>query len=229
MVIKMKRYMLAAGLAAVIALALLAQAGDMGGIWKKWSGEDTPGMERMHHTWMKHRDTGKMMRKNLLNMEREEGVLSYKDGKFYVGSTQVYFGDRWWLNHTIRSDYDGDGEYEIIWNELNGLLGKEIVVNGIYDNGTIIASHINGIFLRMPFKAEFVQINGVIEEHNGSFYIDTYKIVTRKKLARSDYDGDELIEGMIKEISGLCGKEVSVDGYLFGDKILLLHINGIEI
>ena len=235
----MKKYMLAAGLAAIVGVAILAQAGI--GIKNVFENNDESNayhagsaakrMARMHKMAEMKMMAGRMarMHRNLLNMDREEGMLSYQNGTFYVNEMPVYFGDAWWLNHTIRSDYDGDGEYETVWNELLGLVGSNVIVNGRYNNGTLIASHINGMFLRIPVITQFVQLNGTLEEINGSYYINGLRIALPNRMARSDYDNDGLLERMHQELAGLAGNIVTVDGYVFNDIIKPLHINGIAI
>ena len=229
----MKRYVAAAGLlVAIIAIAAMAGAGI--GIKNVFDGENVHGgankwQARMHEMAEAKMKARRGIYRDLLNLDREEGTLSYEEGKFYVDGIEIYFGDAWWLNHTIRSDYDGDGEYETVWNELLGLVGSNVTVNGRLVNETLVASHINGMFLRIPFKTEFMVLNGVIEQVNGTFYIDGYKIILPRRMARSDYDGDGLLERMHVELQGLAGSVATIDGYAFNGKIRPLHINGIAI
>ena len=247
MVMKMKRYVLAAGLVAIVAVAAIGSAGigiknsgnTIGQGFKHMFGNHEKAtangngekMHKMHRMarMAKMQKMAKGMARNLLRMDREEGTLLYQNGTFYVDNTPLYVGDSWWLNHTIKSDYDGDGSYETIWNELNGLVGSHVVVNGIYKNGTLIVSHINGMFLRMPFVAEFITINGTLEMINGSFYIDGYRIIIPNRMAKSDYNGDGLLEKMHAELQGLVGSNVKIDGYVHNDNIRPIHINGIAI
>ena len=223
----MKRYVLGIGLAAIIAIAVLAQAGF--GIKNGFFGNDSHEKMKNMQRLLRHAKNmrARAMYRNLLEMDREEGIMSYENGAFYVNDIPLYVGDAWWLNHTIRSDYDGDGEYELIWNELNGLIGSNVVINGRYDDGAIIVSHINGMFFRMPVIATFVSLNGEIKKVNQSYFIDEYKIILPNRMARSDYDGDGKLERMHMELDGLVGSNVTIDGYIFNDKIRPLHINGI--
>jgi len=223
MVIKMKKYVIAIGLVATIAIAVVAQAGF--GIKNEWFGKD--GKNEMKKMEMQRMAKMRGIYRNLLNMDREEGVLSYQNGTFYVNDMPLYVGDNHWLNHTIRSDYDGNGKYEIIWKELNGLIGSNVVVNGKYNNGTLIVSHINGMFLRMPFVADFVKINGQLEFNNRSYFVNGYKIIVPNRMARSDYDGDGMLERMWQELNDLAGSNVTIDGYIFNGNIRAMHINGI--
>ncbi|KAA0007201.1 MAG: hypothetical protein FE045_00910 [Thermoplasmata archaeon] len=228
----MKRYVAAGLLVAIIAVAAMAGAGI--GIKNVFDGENVHGgankwQARMHEMAEAKMKARRGIYRDLLNLDREEGTLSYEEGKFYVDGIEIYFGDAWWLNHTIRSDYDGDGEYETVWNELLGLVGSNVTVNGRLVNETLVASHINGMFLRIPFKTEFMVLNGVIEQVNGTFYIDGYKIILPRRMARSDYDGDGLLERMHVELQGLAGSVATIDGYAFNGKIRPLHINGIAI
>jgi len=236
---KMKRYILAVGLAAIIAVAVLAQAGigiksigygdDGNGNHEKWKRMVYRHEKMEHMKMMRARNMARIVHRNLLSMDREEGALYYSNGIFYVDDTPLYVGDTWWLNHTIRSDYDGDGNYETVWNELNGLIGSHVVVNGIYKNGTLVASHINGMFLRIPIMATFITINGTLEKINGSYFVDGYHIIIPNRIARSDYDGDGVLERMRVEMDGLVGQEVKIDGYILNENIKPLHINGIAI
>ena len=228
----MKRYVAAGLLVAIIAVAAMAGAGI--GIKNVFDGENVHGgankwQARMHEMAEAKMKARRGIYRDLLNLDREEGMLSYEEGMFYVDGIEIYFGDAWWLNHTIRSDYDGDGEYETVWNELLGLVGSNVTVNGRLVNETLVASHINGMFLRIPFKTEFMVLNGVIEQVNGTFYIDGYKIILPRRMARSDYDGDGLLERMHVELQGLAGSVATIDGYAFNGKIRPLHINGIAI
>ncbi len=228
----MKRYVAAGLLVAIIAVAAMAGAGI--GIKNVFDGENAHGgankwQARMHEMAEAKMKARRGIYRDLLNLDREEGMLSYEEGMFCVDGIEIYFGDAWWLNHTIRSDYDGDGEYETVWNELLGLVGSNVTVNGRLVNETLVASHINGMFLRIPFKTEFMVLNGVIEQVNGTFYIDGYKIILPRRMARSDYDGDGLLERMHVELQGLAGSVATIDGYAFNGKIRPLHINGIAI
>ncbi|MCD6222789.1 MAG: hypothetical protein J7K12_03800 [Thermoplasmata archaeon] len=228
----MKRYVAAGLLVAIIAVAAMAGAGI--GIKNVFDGENVHGgankwQARMHEMAEAKMKARRGIYRDLLNLDRGEGMLSYEEGMFYVDGIEIYFGDAWWLNHTIRSDYDGDGEYETVWNELLGLVGSNVTVNGRLVNETLVASHINGMFLRIPFKTEFMVLNGVIEQVNGTFYIDGYKIILPRRMARSDYDGDGLLERMHVELQGLAGSVATIDGYAFNGKIRPLHINGIAI
>ncbi|MCD6512584.1 MAG: hypothetical protein J7K61_03175 [Thermoplasmata archaeon] len=242
----MKKYVMAAGLVAVVAVAAIASSGagiagwttshdgNEGNARHGWKGKLNEMMER-NRIMRKMMERNNMMKagrhimRNLLNLDRIEGNLSYIDGTYYVDDTPVYFGDEWFLEHVIRSDYDGDGDYETIADEINGLMGNDVVINGMYGNGTLIASHINGMWLRVPVMAEFVELNGVIEKINGTYYIDGYRIVLPNKQARSDYDGDGLLERMRMEIDGLVGENVNIDGYTHNGNLRPLHINGIAI
>ncbi len=239
----MKKYVMAAGLAAVVAIAALASAGVGITGWTFSNGDAGSGHHGQngehHNKAMWHRamermksrnkmvNAGRYAMRNLLNLDRVEGTLSYNDGEYYIGDTAIYFGDDWFMQHVIRSDYDGDGNYELVADELQGLIGKNVTINGIYENGTLIASHIDGMWLRMPVMAEFVEVTGELEKINGTYFIAGYKLIIPNRYARSDYDGDGVLERMRGELDGLVGENITIDGYIHNENLKPLHINGI--
>lgn len=54
---------------------------------------------------------------------------------FYTDDIEVHFGPTWYIISQIATeDYDGDGELEIIYEELLGLVGSIVVFEGIYQS-----------------------------------------------------------------------------------------------
>ena len=88
----MKKYVLAVSLAAIVVVAAMAGAG----IGIKNSGKMGDEFKHMFGH-KKHRMMNKQMalrmHRNLLNMDREEGVLQYSNGTFYVNDMPLYVGD----------------------------------------------------------------------------------------------------------------------------------------
>ncbi len=180
------------------------------------------GMQRqmLHNVW-----------ENYLNITRLEGVLEYNNGTYMVDTTVLYLGNEWFLDSLAKSDYDGDGTYEYVWQELEGLLGTTIVINGVLEDDILYASHINGIWFRTPNQADITELEGVLEYSNGSYFVDGTELVIEKRgYTKSDIDGDGALERTMEELDGLVGEEITVDGTVTDDgRILVVHINGIWI
>lgn len=169
------------------------------------------------------------------NMTEISGVLLYENGTYYVNDQAVSFGPEWLLeNMTARSDYDRDGTYEAMKEEIEGLEGTEVTIMGIMKNYTINAFYINGIWYRNPVRMpdEIFEITGVLEYGNGSYTVDGQEIffgparALFNRVARSDYDGDGQMESIYYELDGLLGKEVTLDGFYNGDAFMPVHIDG---
>ena len=63
------------------------------------------------------------------------GILEYDGDIFYIGNTTVHFGPNWYITAAISAeDYDGDGEIELIIDELLGLVDTEVTVEGHYQS-----------------------------------------------------------------------------------------------
>lgn len=68
---------------------------------------------------------------NNTNMTEVTGVLTYDEGTFSIGTLILHFGCSSYLNTTSPYDFDGDGTIETRLNELLGLVGTSITVDGI--------------------------------------------------------------------------------------------------
>lgn len=235
MVMKMNKKYVALALVATIAIAVLAQAqiSAMKGSNENNNGNDFSGYrfrnrvrERVIEMARNH-NRARIMAENYLNLTREEGILEYIDGKYYVNGMEIYFGDEHFLNTNSRSDYDMDGTYETVMEEINGLVGSNVIINGLLEDNILYASHINRIWLRQPCYNEFVELQGVLEEMNGSYYINGIRLMIKQGFSKSDIDRDGSLERMYEELNGLVGKEVKIDGWLKDDSIVVMHINGI--
>jgi hypothetical protein len=80
------------------------------------------------------------------------GILEYEGENFFIGDVELHFGPDWYITAAISTeDYDGDGEYELVIDELLGLVGTEITVEGHYqsDNWMSVFT-INGLVYREP-------------------------------------------------------------------------------
>ncbi|PNX48341.1 MAG: hypothetical protein BV459_02560 [Thermoplasmata archaeon M11B2D] len=87
---------------------------------------------------------------NNTNMTEITGVLQYNNTVFKIGTTTLNFGCYDYLNSTTSPyDFDGDGEIETILNELLGLVGTTITVEGYTRcQNRFIVFYINGIEYR---------------------------------------------------------------------------------
>jgi hypothetical protein len=85
-------------------------------------------------------------------LEELSGVFSYEEPYFYIGEVEVHFGPSWFIeNAESNIDFDGDGEKELIYDELMGLIGTTIVVEGHYQSdGWMSVFTINGETYREP-------------------------------------------------------------------------------
>ena len=198
-----------------------------------------------HFQWAKH-IAGKFMHRHhervqarenaMKNMTEMNGTLSYDGNAYYIGAQEISFGPEWLLeNMTARSDYDRDGNYETMKEELDGLNENEVTVMGIMKNDTIYAFYIDGIWYRNPVRMpqEISEITGELEYNNGTYMVNGQTIffgparMLFNKVARSDYDRDGQIESVYYELQGLLGKEVNLDGFYKGDVFIPAHIDGI--
>ena len=167
---------------------------------------------------------------NYLNLSRLEGVLAYdNDTETYsIDGTVLYPGNECFLASLARSDYDQDGSYEQVQDELQGLVGTEVVVNGLLVNDTLYVSHVNGIWLRVPREVTVTELSGTLEYSNESYIVDgTRLLVNGRRMSRSDIDGDGMLERLREELNGLVGTSVAVDGATVEHGLLVAHVNGI--
>lgn len=85
-------------------------------------------------------------------LENLTGLLEYDEENFFIGDVELHFGPDWYITAAISTeDYDGDGEYELVIDELLGLVGTEVTVQGHYqsDNWMSVFT-INGLVYREP-------------------------------------------------------------------------------
>lgn len=87
---------------------------------------------------------------NNTNMTEITGVLQFNNTEFKIGTTILKFGCYDYLNNTISPhDFDGDGEIETILNELLGMVGTTITVEGyLRCQNRLIVFYINGLQYR---------------------------------------------------------------------------------
>lgn len=90
---------------------------------------------------------------NNSNMTEITGVLIQEGSNFKIGSVILSFGCYNYISTTIAPyDFDNDGTIETILNELLGLVGTSITVEGyLRCNGTKLnVFYLNGILIRTP-------------------------------------------------------------------------------
>jgi len=87
---------------------------------------------------------------NNTNMTELTGVLTFNGSAFTIGTTVLSVGCYNFLNTTSPYDFDGDGTIETRLNELLGLVGTTITVEGYIrcQNTRLIVYYINGIEYR---------------------------------------------------------------------------------
>jgi hypothetical protein len=65
------------------------------------------------------------------NLTEITGIFEYDEQNFIIGDVELHFGPKWYINSWISLyDYDEDGEEELIIDELLGLVGTEVTVEG---------------------------------------------------------------------------------------------------
>jgi len=88
---------------------------------------------------------------NNSSMVEITGILEYSDSVFTIDGTILNFGCYNYLNTTISPyDFDGDGTLETILNELLGMVGTSITVEGYMccHQSRLMVIYINGIEYR---------------------------------------------------------------------------------
>lgn len=86
------------------------------------------------------------------NLTELTGVLTYDGTNFYLEDVELHFGPTWYINSALSAvDYDGDSEFELIIDELLGLVDSTITIEGYYqsDNWMSVFT-INGEVYREP-------------------------------------------------------------------------------
>ena len=86
------------------------------------------------------------------------GTLQKNGSRFYIDTIELSFGPIWYTKYTIKNDYDLDSKYETFYQELNGLVGTNITVEGHYQSEYwITVFSINNITYREPGKSLWSQ------------------------------------------------------------------------
>jgi hypothetical protein len=86
------------------------------------------------------------------NLSTLTGTLTYDGTNFFIGDVEVHFGPSWYITSSMSAvDYDQDGQYELVIDEIQGLVGAEVSVEGHYQSdGWMSVFTINGETYREP-------------------------------------------------------------------------------
>ena len=86
------------------------------------------------------------------NLTEITGTFEYDEINFFIGDVELHFGPNWYIESAIATeDYDNDGENELVIDELLGLVGTEITVEGhLQSDGWMSVFSINGLVYREP-------------------------------------------------------------------------------
>lgn len=85
-------------------------------------------------------------------LETLTGVMTYDGSNFFIGTVELHFGPHWYITSAMSAiDYDEDGEIELVIDELRGLVGTEVTVEGHYHaQDWLSVFTINGEIYREP-------------------------------------------------------------------------------
>jgi hypothetical protein len=85
-----------------------------------------------------------------VNLTTISGIITFDGTNFYIDDVELHFGPTWFIESAESIiDYDGDGDKELIYDELRGLVGTEITVEGhIQSSGWMSVFTINGEIYR---------------------------------------------------------------------------------
>ena len=87
-------------------------------------------------------------------LEQRRGIVQYRGDEFRLEGRELDVGPEWWLTTTnAPDDVDGDGRVGTWWQEISGLLGREVTVLGEVDDDDIDVFEIDGVSLR-PLYSE---------------------------------------------------------------------------
>ena len=86
------------------------------------------------------------------NLSNLTGVMTYDGTNFFIDPVELHFGPNWYITSAITAiDYDGDGELELVIDELLGLVNTTVTVEGHYQSQDWMSVFtINGEIYREP-------------------------------------------------------------------------------
>ena len=70
----------------------------------------------------------------------------------YIDDVELHFGPDWFIESAVSNvDYDNNGELELVYDELQGLVGFEVTAEGhLQSSGWMSVFTINGEIYREP-------------------------------------------------------------------------------
>jgi hypothetical protein len=85
-----------------------------------------------------------------VNLTTVTGILTFDGTNFFIGIVELHFGPTWFIESAESNvDYDDDGVKELVFVELQGLVGIEITVEGqMQSSGWMSVFTINGEIYR---------------------------------------------------------------------------------
>ncbi len=85
-----------------------------------------------------------------VNLTTISGILTFDGTNFFIDNVEIHFGPTWYIESAESNvDYDDDGAKELIYDELQGLIGTEIAVEGhMQSSGWMSVFTINGEIYR---------------------------------------------------------------------------------
>jgi len=86
------------------------------------------------------------------NLTELTGIMTYDGTNFFITTVELHFGPNWYITSAISAvDYDNDGTFELIIDELLGLVDTTVTVEGHYQSGDWMSVFtINGEIYREP-------------------------------------------------------------------------------
>jgi hypothetical protein len=86
------------------------------------------------------------------NLSELTGVMTYDGANFYITTVELHFGPNWYITSAMSAvDYDNDGTFELVIDELLGLVNTTVTVEGHYQaQDWMSVFTINGEIYREP-------------------------------------------------------------------------------
>ena len=86
------------------------------------------------------------------NLSELTGTMTYDGSNFYIDPVELHFGPNWYIISVVSNvDFDNDGEFELIIDELLGLVNTTVTVEGHYQaQDWMSVFTINGEVYREP-------------------------------------------------------------------------------
>ena len=118
-------------------------------------------LEKMgNHTRLTYRIRHILLRINgyfrggLSNLKELTGRLQYNDNQYTINNITLLFKPKWYVNKSIsNNDFDQDGDMELVFEELQGLIDTNITVKGkMIQSSSLNVFYINDELFRTPWR-----------------------------------------------------------------------------